>query len=711
MESARKRTRLGGLRFARWAALLVVVVGALGTTGCTETTAQQPVDRAQKLRQNRHQEVVEALDARLPALLRQVSRQRANALSIDAVLQKPDKWLPGVKLRRVQYLKKLYARRAYKPAWVDIDQTSARLTTPAHDLLAALEKGVSAHGLWPAELHLDRLRDIELPSSPAGRDAAFTATHLDPRERQAILDWLDDHPDAATHDDKLDSLANRLVAAGQPLARLSAPVTEQVRRLRNTAQTSGRVDVLLSDAFVQYAVRMRFANRAWQRGHTWPVRLQDAAKADAAKQSDADAGDQARPTLTGKELVEARRRYLVMHSLGPVFDDPTTVGQVLATLPPPFEPYRRLTRAFVRYHKIVAAGGWPTLPDAAEGLKRGANSDLVPTIKRRLRIEGYYGDDDSGHFGNKLRHALIIYQSTHQLWENGWMTPQTLRSLNVTATERWDQIRLTLQRWRESSIGPDTEYVHVNLPDFHASVWQDGKRQLYFKVIVGQTTREKNDDGKLAYVHATPRFSDTLQYIVFNPYWNVPKRIREDELEPKFKEDPGYFDKMGYEYHTDANGYEELRQKPGPKNALGRVKFLFPNSHNVYMHDTPSKYIFKYPFRAYSHGCIRMQDPMALANYLLDLDGRWKDNPRTKDDNERQDKLDEWYAKDGETWVRLRHPLPVHIEYFVVRVDDDGHANFLADLYRLDKPRLKKIAARVDQLGLANASKASASAE
>jgi murein L,D-transpeptidase YcbB/YkuD len=324
-------------------------------------------------------------------------------------------------------------------------------------------------------------------------------------------------------------------------------------------------------------------------------------------------------------------------------------------------------------------------------LKRGSSSEHIPTVKERLRIEGYFDGDDSKTFTNELRRALLTYQRTHQLWENGWLTPQTMRSLNDTATERWNQIRLTLERWRESRVGPDTHYVHVNIPDFHASVWRDGERDMYFKIVVGSTSKERTDDGELIYKHATPRFSDRLDYIVFNPYWNVPESIREKELEPKFEEKPEHFEEKHYEYFTDRNGHRFLRQKPGPHNALGKVKFLFPNRYNVYMHDTPDKHLFKHPFRAYSHGCVRIQDPMKFAHYLLDLDGRWKDEKR-------QEKLDEWYAKEGETWVNLRHELPVHIEYFVVRVDDNGHANFLADLYRLDRPRMKKIAAKVEAL-------------
>ena len=266
-------------------------------------------------------------------------------------------------------------------------------------------------------------------------------------------------------------------------------------------------------------------------------------------------------------------------------------------------------------------------------------------------------------------------------------------SLNVPAIERWHQIRLALQRWRESRVGADKHYVHVNIPDFHAEVWEHGERKLRFKVVTGATRKKRNKKSKeLEYIHATPRFSATLQYIVFNPYWNVPPSIRKKELQPKLEENPDYYEEKGYEVIVDDNGYEFVRQKPGPKNALGRVKFLFPNPYSVYLHDTPDKHLFDHPFRAYSHGCVRVQDPMKFAHYLLDLDGRLSDEER------RKKKLEEYYAKDTETWFRLRQSLPIHLEYFVVRVDDDGHANFLADLYRLDSPREEEIRERVAEL-------------
>ncbi|MFP4598352.1 MAG: L,D-transpeptidase family protein [Persicimonas sp.] len=709
-------TRSSARQEALWlrAALVALLMISLAPAACRSSSDAAPINEASEPRRNQNLDVVDALAASLPQLLGEHAHNEASRLSIDAILEEPKDRLDDVSLERPEYLQTLYAQRDYQPLWVEVNDSTARMRPEAFDLLNTLNEATEIHGLWSDELHLRELNRIELPGRDHLGGGAFAGVTLDEQQRAAVLDWLADSDRNWRANGDLQELLAALLAEGAPLGYLREPMETQIDRLQTLSRESGRVDVLLSDAAVHYALRMRFENPAWQRGKSFPERLQtneelaeSAAKAEAdGEDADGDAvadggtgdddagGDEqatAEQTLSDEELEQARRQYMVVEALGPVFEDVTRFEEVFSALPPPFEPYRRLSEAFERYASIVDDGGWPELPNGAEGLKRGAKSEHIPVVKERLRVEGYFDGDDSETFGNDLRRALLTYQRTHQLWENGWLTPQTVRSLDVTAAERWNQIRLSLQRWRESRIGPDQHYVHVNISDFHASVWRDGQREMRFKVIVGSTTRKENDDGEKYYRHATPRFSDQLEYMVFNPYWNIPENIRTKELEPKFEEKPDYFEEKNYEYVTEDSGRTFLRQKPGPTNALGRVKFLFPNRYAVYMHDTPDKKLFDHPFRAYSHGCIRVEEPMELAHYLLDLDGRWKEEKR-------EEKLEEWFEKDGDTWINLRVNLPVHIEYFVVRVDDDGHANFLADLYRLDRPRMAQIAAKIEQL-------------
>jgi murein L,D-transpeptidase YcbB/YkuD len=251
-------------------------------------------------------------------------------------------------------------------------------------------------------------------------------------------------------------------------------------------------------------------------------------------------------------------------------------------------------------------------------------------------------------------------------------------SLNIGADRRLQQIDLTLQRWRENRIGDDARYLWVNIPDMHAEAWREGQRDLRFRIVVGNTTRQCDPRTRqMAYVNATPVQSATMSYVVLNPTWSVPIRIAREELLPELLENPNYFEEQGFEHIINDNGTEIIRQSPGPNNPLGKVKFMFPNPHNTYMHDTSRPQYFRFPIRAFSHGCMRVSEPDALLEYVLQQDGQW---------DERQ--IERIYEGGEETTISLREHIPVHMEYYVVTVDDDGYANFLADIYRLDRDRL-----------------------
>lgn len=255
----------------------------------------------------------------------------------------------------------------------------------------------------------------------------------------------------------------------------------------------------------------------------------------------------------------------------------------------------------------------------------------------------------------------------------------------MPAEKRRDQIRVTLQRWRESRLGNDQDFIHVNIPDFHAEVWRKGELGMRFRVVTGANRQKWNAQKKVnEFINATPLMSGRMDFVVFNPYWNIPNAIRRDEIEPKAAADPEYLLTQGIETVVDETGREYMRQLPGPKNALGTVKFLFPNDRDIYLHDTPDKGFFKWPTRAFSHGCVRVQDPNELAKELLSSEGKWDDT-----------EVSAWYARPTETWIKLDQPMSVHIEYYVARVDELGRTNFLADVYLLDQPRLADIENRL----------------
>jgi murein L,D-transpeptidase YcbB/YkuD len=258
------------------------------------------------------------------------------------------------------------------------------------------------------------------------------------------------------------------------------------------------------------------------------------------------------------------------------------------------------------------------------------------------------------------------------------------KSVNVPVEDRIQQIKVTLARWRESGIGNDDYFVLVNIPDFHAEVWRGGKRDMRFRIVAGNTQWGCDRKKKIwTRVNATPLQSNAIRNVILNPYWNIPERIWKEELVPEKKEKPDLFEEKGYE--CVQVGDEEcgrLRQKSGGGNALGRVKFIFPNEWNTYMHDTPKKNFFTFPIRAFSHGCMRVQDPLDFAEYLLKTDGSYDEKSFKKT-------LD----GDIENNLRLKAPVPIHIEYYTVRVDDDGRLNFLADIYRYDQDRINGVEA------------------
>jgi murein L,D-transpeptidase YcbB/YkuD len=319
-------------------------------------------------------------------------------------------------------------------------------------------------------------------------------------------------------------------------------------------------------------------------------------------------------------------------------------------------------------------------------IRAGREYEIIPALRRRLAAEGYFdGDLESIEYDRPIRDAVERYQVTHQYRDNGRLTEPMVDSLNTPAADRVGQIAVSLQRWRESMVGNDAYYLFVNVPDYHTEVWREGRREMRFRTIVGSTQHfTRRETGEVVYRRATPFLDRTMRYIVFNPYWNVPQSIMLNEYDPNLEENPLWYEKNGYEVMYNENGTRWVRMLPGPGNALGEVKFLFPNEHAVYMHDTPNRALFERTNRAFSHGCMRIEDPMALAEYLLGQDRGW--------DRDRVDRARE----DGtEQWVTLRSPVAVHVEYYVVRVDDDGNANFLSDLYRRDQPLLAARAAQV----------------
>ncbi|WP_305663245.1 murein L,D-transpeptidase [Daejeonella sp.] len=343
-----------------------------------------------------------------------------------------------------------------------------------------------------------------------------------------------------------------------------------------------------------------------------------------------------------------------------------------ASFSPLHPDYTRLKSVLATYRKIQAEGGWPTVT-ASSKLKEGDKAPLVAALKKRL---GLSSTDST--FNAETLSALKKFQSEQGMKPDGALGPETAKFLNIPVNQRIKQIILNMERWRWIPKSFEEDYLIVNIPEYRLRVYEKGKVQLAMNVIVGKT------------LNSTPIFSDKMENVVMAPYWNVPASIVKDELGPKIANDPGYLERMNMEL-IDSKGNQVnpsginwsaitrdnwkyiLRRKPGPKNDLGDVKFIFPNTNDIYLHDTPHDELFSQTKRNFSHGCVRVEKPLELAEYLLRPVG-WDMN-----------KIQSTIAQGQEKQVKLKEVLPVYLVYFTAWADESGNVHFRDDIYGHDK--------------------------
>ena len=337
----------------------------------------------------------------------------------------------------------------------------------------------------------------------------------------------------------------------------------------------------------------------------------------------------------------------------------------IAAMRPQDDEYASLQKELIRFRDIQAKGGWPRIPDG-KALKTGDSDSpqRLAALRTRLAAEGIdvasapsSDANAAGIFDASLAAAVAQFQAHHGIAVDSSLGAETLNSLNVPAAYRLGQIAANLERdrWMPRSLG--ARYIVVNVPAFHLEAYDDGNKALEMKVIVGQEYEDK----------ATPVFADSMETVVFRPYWNITPDIQASEIGPKIASDPGYLQRENLEYFKDG-GATRIRQKPGPKNSLGLVKFLFPNDFNIYLHDTPAKELFDKDVRAFSHGCIRVEKPVELASWVLGWDqGKVLEAEQGTDNNS----------------VKLPRKLPVYIVYGTAYLKD-GQIYFGNDLYHRD---------------------------
>jgi L,D-transpeptidase YcbB len=326
-------------------------------------------------------------------------------------------------------------------------------------------------------------------------------------------------------------------------------------------------------------------------------------------------------------------------------------------------PYRKLKEQLAIYTAIAKKGGWPIVPDNKKKLKKGDSTAIVPAIKRRLHISGDYpGTDTSRMFNDSLELAVKNFQLRHGYKDDGMITAALIKEMNIPAEKRLKQLLMNMGRMRWLPPEPAGELIVVNIPEFMLHVYDGNNRVFDMAVVVGKQG------------HNTTMFTGDLNQIVFSPYWNVPQSIVKDEIMPALAKNPYYLASQNMEIVKQTGEYPVIRQLPGPGNALGRVKFLFPNSFDIYFHDTPSKSLFERSKRAFSHGCIRLSEPEKMANYLLRNQPEWT-----------PEKIEEAMNSEEEKYVKLKKPVPVVITYYTAWVDDNGKLNFREDIYSHDK--------------------------
>ena len=365
----------------------------------------------------------------------------------------------------------------------------------------------------------------------------------------------------------------------------------------------------------------------------------------------------------------------------------------MTAMRPTDEGYAALQKELVRFRDVVAKGGWQPIP-AGKALKRGQSDSpaRIAALRARLQAEGIdvpgatpapsadsTGDASKARvtptsntttpgsvFDAGLAGAVAEFQARHGINVDSALGTETLDALNVPAEYRLGQIAANLERYRWLPRTLGERYIYVNVPAFQLTAYDKGEPVLESKVIVGQEFEDK----------ATPVFSDSMETVVFRPYWLITPDIQAKEVEPKVAADPGYLAANDMEYYKDG-GQTRIRQRPGPKNALGYVKFLFPNDFNIYLHDTPNHELFDKDVRAFSHGCIRVEKPAELAQWVLGWDaGRVDQAMRDGKDNQS---------------VRLPKKIPVYITYATTYVKD-GKLYFGNDLYHRDDQLVKAVA-------------------
>jgi murein L,D-transpeptidase YcbB/YkuD len=398
------------------------------------------------------------------------------------------------------------------------------------------------------------------------------------------------------------------------------------------------------------------------------------------------------PKTLHRDFDPERSKYDLAEFLRQRVMTASSVKEALQGIEPPFPGYQRTLGALQKYLQLEKTETPDPLPAVKKPIEPGQNYEALTKLAIRLKFLGDLPVEvnlprDSTAYQGEIVESVKRFQQRHGLESEGKLGSQTIEELNRPMTFRVRQLQLTLERWRWLPHNFEDPPIVVNIPEFVLRAYdKGGNPTLRIRVVVGRAMRTE-----------TPVLEEDMKYVVFWPYWNVPPSILRNEIVPKIAKDPAYLQKNSYEVVTysgqlvtDGVVSEDVlaqlraaklmvRQKPGPKNALGLIKFIFPNSNNVYLHSTPSTALFAQSRRDFSHGCIRVQDPAALAEWVLRNNPGWT-----------PERIDGAFKGQKEQQVNLTKVIPVLIVYGTAVVPENGSAEFFRDIYGSDK-KLEKL--------------------
>lgn len=338
-------------------------------------------------------------------------------------------------------------------------------------------------------------------------------------------------------------------------------------------------------------------------------------------------------------------------------------GKDVLANPPVYMQYY-LLKDYLKKYRLAEKADTVKIPITRSPLKKGDSSYIIAAARYKLFLLGDIKEYmPLGKFDEGLDTAVRKFQARMGFGVTGKLAKAEIDELNISIHQRVEALLVNMERCRWVTNNNTKTYLIVNIPEFKLHAIQDNALLWSMNVVVG-----KNQ-------HKTVVFNGNIKYVVFSPYWNIPYNIIKNETLPALRKNPSYLKRHNMEWIGNS-----IRQKPGPNNSLGLVKFLFPNSHSIYLHDTPAKSLFKETNRAFSHGCIRVSEPQKLAAYLLKNDTTWNEKNIRGAMNSGKERT-----------VTLREPMPVFIAYFTSWVASDGSLNFRRDIYERDQKLLSMI--------------------